>query len=168
MECLNCGTETSNPKFCSRSCSASYNNRGTCRNGERPSDCLCCGKKVRLSTQKFCSHRCQWEYSYQQYIERWLLGEETGYVGNGEQISQRVKRWLLEKHGNKCELCGWGEENPITKNIPLQVHHIDGNCLDCSLKNLQLLCPNCHSLTETFGGCNKGRSGRIKRYASKA
>jgi ribosomal protein L37AE/L43A len=30
--CLNCGLETKNPKFCSRSCSASINNKGVIRN----------------------------------------------------------------------------------------------------------------------------------------
>jgi 5-methylcytosine-specific restriction endonuclease McrA len=29
-------------------------------------------------------------------------------------------------------------------------------------KNLNLLCPNCHSLTPTYGSLNKG-NGRLKR-----
>ena len=55
----------------------------------------------------------------------------------------------------KCEKCGWGEKNPITNTTPLQIHHIDGNCKNNKEENLQLLCPNCHSLTETFGRLNK-------------
>ena len=50
----------------------------------------------------------------------------------------------------KCESCGlteWkGEE------IPLELHHIDGNHFNNDLDNLQLLCPNCHSLTDTYCG----------------
>ena len=34
--------------------------------------------------------------------------------------------------------------------IPLELHHIDGNNKDNSLSNLQLLCPNCHALTNNY------------------
>lgn len=39
----------------------------------------------------------------------------------------------------------------------LQIHHIDGNHYNNEESNLQLLCPNCHSLTPTFGALNKKR-----------
>ena len=32
----------------------------------------------------------------------------------------------------------------------LQLHHKNGNPLDDRLENLQILCPNCHSQTDTF------------------
>jgi len=63
---------------------------------------------------------------------------------------------------NKCEKCGWGEINPITNRIPLEVHHIDGDCTNNRIENLQLLCPNCHSLTSNFGSVNRGKSKRYK------
>ena len=37
------------------------------------------------------------------------------------------------------------------KRIPLEIHHIDGDCTNNKMENLQLLCPNCHSLTSNFG-----------------
>ena len=48
----------------------------------------------------------------------------------------------------KCEICGISEwlGNPIT----LQFHHINGNPLDDRLENLQILCPNCHSQTDSY------------------
>lgn len=49
--------------------------------------------------------------------------------------------------------------------MPLEVHHIDGNCTNNKEENLQLLCPNCHSLTPNSGSLNKGNS---KRYKYKA
>lgn len=52
----------------------------------------------------------------------------------------------------KCERCGrteW-EGNPI----PLQLHHINGERSDNRLENLQLLCPNCHALTDNYCGKN--------------
>jgi len=45
----------------------------------------------------------------------------------------------------------------------LQIHHIDGNYLNSSEENLILLCPSCHSLTETYGSKNKGH-GRKNRH----
>ena len=47
--------------------------------------------------------------------------------------------------------CGWCEKNKKTGNIPIQLEHIDGHSENNSLDNLKLLCPNCHSLTPTYG-----------------
>ena len=42
--------------------------------------------------------------------------------------------------------------------------HIDGNYMNNKEENLILLCPNCHSLTQTYKGANRnhGRQGRKK------
>ena len=37
------------------------------------------------------------------------------------------------------------------KRIPLEMHYIDGDCTNNKMENLQLLCPNCHSLASNFG-----------------
>jgi hypothetical protein len=34
---------------------------------------------------------------------------------------------MLEKAEYKCSKCGWGECNPYTQKIPLEIHHRDGN-----------------------------------------
>lgn len=57
-------------------------------------------------------------------------------------------------HNNSCELCGWNKINTYTNKVPLQIHHLDGDCKNNRPENLQLLCPNCHSLTENFGSRN--------------
>jgi transposase len=38
--------------------------------------------------------------------------------------------------------------------IPLEVHHVDGDRLNNELNNLQLLCPNCHAQTDNYCGRN--------------
>ena len=55
----------------------------------------------------------------------------------------------------KCEKCGWGEMNEYSNTVPLEIHHKDGDCTNNLIENLELLCPNCHSLTENFGSLNK-------------
>ncbi len=53
----------------------------------------------------------------------------------------------------KCECCG--NDSWLGKPIKLELHHINGNNTDNRIENLQLLCPNCHSMTDTF---RKGKS----------
>lgn len=127
--------------------------------------CLNCGQEFShryTGENKFCSIKCQRDYEFNEYIERWKSGEEDGL--NGEYgISKRIKRYFMEKYNCKCQKCGWGEKNEYTNTIPLEIHHIDGDYKNNSESNLQLLCPNCHSLTETSKSHNKnGRKGRKK------
>ena len=61
----------------------------------------------------------------------------------------------MEQYECKCQKCGWGEKNPYTQTIGLEIHHIDGNCTNNRKDNLELLCPNCHSLTDNYGSLNK-------------
>lgn len=64
----------------------------------------------------------------------------------------RLLKKLLEENlkERKCECCGRTEWNG--QLIPLEVHHVDGNCLNNDIENLQLLCPNCHATTENYRG----------------
>ena len=128
--------------------------------------CKNCGSEL-LGYHKvfFCSNKCQCDYKYKQYIERWKEGRESGLRGV-YGLSSHIRRYLLEKHDYKCEKCGWGETNKFTGTIPLEVHHIDGDYTNNKEENLQVLCPNCHSLTETYKSHNKkGRDGRRKNNA---
>ena len=129
--------------------------------------CLNCGKEFehkKNSKNVFCSNVCQGEYNHKQLIEKWKNGEYNGLSGE-YNLSKGIKKYLLEKHNYKCEICGWGEENPHTHTIPLEIHHKDGDYTNNKEENLQVLCPNCHALTETYKSHNKkGRKSRAKYY----
>ena len=114
------------------------------------------------SAKKYCSNDCQAQYEYTSYIERWKNGEESGVIGK-YATSKYIRKYLFNKYSNKCQKCGWGEVNPSTGLIPLQIHHKDGNCVNNSEDNLELLCPNCHSLTETYGSLNVNSSRVYRR-----
>ena len=98
---------------------------------------------------------------YINYIAKWKAGQVDGMKGK-YQISSHIVRYLREKFGSKCSKCGWNEVNPYTGKIPLETEHIDGNFRNNKEENLDLLCPNCHSLTPTYKGANKGK-GRKER-----
>lgn len=55
-----------------------------------------------------------------------------------------------------CEECGWSKENKIGV-VPIELHHKDGDHFNHKLDNLQILCPNCHALTESYSGRNTRR-----------
>jgi hypothetical protein len=68
---------------------------------------------------------------------------------------------LIREVKNRCSKCGWAKKNPRTNTVILTVNHIDGDWKNNKKENLEVLCYNCHTLTETFGSLNKGsRSGR--------
>lgn len=82
--------------------------------------------------------------------------------GKHPQYQTNKLRLRLFKEGykdEKCELCGI--ESWLGKKISLELDHIDGNRYNHSLNNLRVLCPNCHSQTDTYRGKNKGGSGEI-------
>ena len=123
--------------------------------------CLVCGKTVKYSV-KHCAD-CQKVKSFDVYIKRWKLGLETGNRSNNESLSQNVRRYIFEKYKSKCIRCGWCEINPKSKKIPLTINHIDGDSSNSHEDNLELICPNCHSLTPNYGSLNKGNGRKSRR-----
>ena len=127
--------------------------------------CLSCGKETPRPGYKYCSNKCQQEFQYQSYIEKWKNGEIKGLNSLG-LVSSYIKKYLRRKFGNKCCLCGWSKINPKTGQVPLIADHIDGNWRNNIESNLRLICSNCDSLTPTYAGLNKG-NGRKDRALSK-
>ena len=59
-----------------------------------------------------------------------------------------IKSWLLQGREYRCEECGLSSWN--NKHLVLELEHVNGNRRDNRKENLRILCPNCHSQTETF------------------
>jgi hypothetical protein len=77
--------------------------------------------------------------------------------------SERLKRALLELGiAESCALCEIKSEW-LGCPLPLEVDHIDGNWRNNRIENLRLLCPNCHSTTDTYRGRGKARRAGTSR-----
>ena len=117
--------------------------------------CEQCTKKLNRHQFRFCSNLCQRSLDHDIWINRWKEGKELGHVGKTLQITRRIRKYLFDKNKNKCQRCNWSEINITSGNIPLEVNHIDGDASNCKEENLELVCPNCHSLTSNFRNLNK-------------
>jgi hypothetical protein len=104
----------------------------------------------------YCSNKCQKNYESRERIRQWL---EEGRDWSG-QIPRWAKRTLAELNGDYCSVCGINDYNGLP--IVLECDHIDGNHTNNNIKNLRLICPNCHSQTLTYKAKNKG-NGRTAR-----
>lgn len=72
-----------------------------------------------------------------------------------------IKEKIFEHECSRCKLTEWQDVQ-----IPLELDHIDGDHHNNELKNLRLLCPNCHALTDTYRAKNK-RTVRNKKEIEK-
>ena len=81
-------------------------------------------------------------------IDEILQGKHPTYQ-TGKLRNRLIKEGIKTY---QCECCGISSWNG--KPINLELHHIDGNRFNHVISNLQLLCPNCHSQTDTFRSKN--------------
>lgn len=75
----------------------------------------------------------------------------NGKLENTWRLKNRVIREGVKPH--RCERCNNTEW--LQEPIPLELHHIDGDRTNNKLCNIELLCPNCHALTDNYRGSKK-------------
>lgn len=147
MDCLNCGKETQNPKFCSRSCAATTNNKltpkktpqGKCEEcsktimsavrfcKEHSGVCLVCRKRLPGS-KRYCKS-CDPTGSDKECM---VCGKKFKHVKNGQNSHTKCNSCMANAHkdskklkaveykGGCCQICGY------IKNVKaLHFHHLD-------------------------------------------
>lgn len=97
--------------------------------------------------------------SKEEFISKYLKASDENKSINTYSIKNKLFRYNLK---NKiCEVC----KNTIWQNkeIPLELHHKDGNRWNNKLDNLMILCPNCHAQTNNYCSNNIVKRNKTKK-----
>lgn len=109
----------------------------------------CNDRTFKKYAEKYGLYKVTGQYHRKFKIEDIFDGKHPQY-----KTSHLSKRLVAEGFKEyKCECCGISEWNG--KKISLDLDHINGDSSDHSLDNLRLMCPNCHSQTDTYKSKNR-------------
>lgn len=165
IKCLDCGQEKPHrevvngkkiirTKFCNVACSLNHTAKN--RKKKERKKCLNCQEPCKTRKSIYCCSSCQFELQEKIIIDKVKNNDTKGLS------AITIKKALIKIHGEKCMKCGWNKIHPTTKKVPIELNHKDGNSENNETKNVELICPNCHSLTPNYRGLNRG-NGRYKR-----
>jgi len=118
-------------------------------------ECLNCKKELNRRQAKYCSNSCQGLYQSKQKVIKWLEGTIKGHTGRTYNVCAWLRRYLIEFAEYKCEKCGFNKTHPVDEKSILEINHIDGDASNTTPDNLEVLCPNCHALTENYKARNR-------------
>ena len=141
MECQFCKTTTTNPKFCSRSCAAKFNNSKLKKLNKL---CLMCLLPTNRKVAKYCSKTCKQLHTTGQRTKLSMTK-----IGHGPNTYDRIRSnaRLLAKNFNftKCVKCGYSSHIEVCHKKPIAKFPDNALIKEINAKeNLMALCPNCH------------------------
>jgi 5-methylcytosine-specific restriction endonuclease McrA len=87
-----------------------------------------------------------------------ILVERSTYRGSSKLRRRLIASGFLEAKCSNCGLDSW-----LGRALPLHLDHVNGDHTDNRLENLRILCPNCHSQTDTWCGVDRRRSPTGRR-----
>ena len=143
--CKNCGNQTYNPHFCSKSCSSSYN-------GKKKKLSLKTKRKISKSLGGDGIARCELPIK---------IKKQLPYFKQGLHKRKLILWWEQEC---KCAYCEYNKYDPI--NGPYEIHHIDGNNKNKERYNEVLICLNCHAMTDNYRFKGRKHTEETKRILS--
>lgn len=145
--CLNCNKTTSNPKFCSRSCSASFNNS---KNPKRKlkDDCSKCGNPIGRTNWKdrrrVCDN-CNPSYIDWTQVTLKSIQHRRSYQVNSQIRERARKKYLSSDRDQKCFNCRYDRHFHVCHIKAISDHNEDAFVSEINQhNNLVALCPNCH------------------------
>ena len=151
--CLSCSKETTNPKFCSRSCSAKYTGK---HNPKRKTNkkCVKCEKNVKSYRHSHCEeHHIEYLQSLYSYTKELTLEDywSRKSLQNLHSSSKNVhirslaRSWFKHLLILPCKRCGYSKHVELCHIKPIKDFNSTSKIKDInSEENLIQLCPNCH------------------------
>ncbi len=91
------------------------------------------------------------KFGFKRPIEDYLQNKHS--IQSFKLRNRLLKEGIFERQCSCCRGRTW-----LGAPIPLELDHINGDRDDNALKNLRLLCPNCHAQTPTYRGKNQARA----------
>jgi hypothetical protein len=153
MECLSCGKETNNPKFCCRSCAAKYTNKLYPKRKTKKT-CTICDEPVKSYKYSHCEkHHKEYVENRFDYIKDLPLktywskkslenlhkSSKNSHIRN---FARSHFRHLLEK---PCHNCGYDKHVELCHIIPISKFTENSKISEVNNENnLIQLCRNCH------------------------
>jgi hypothetical protein len=144
MKCLNCGTETINPKFCSSSCAAKYNNQAFPKRKRQHYFCKACGAetKYRRAYCQDCDPTKPQDFSNITIAEIRLKAK---YQANAWIRKLARRSYYASDRPLFCCKCGYDKHFEVCHIKPIQ-DFPENTVMSIvnAVDNLTALCPNCH------------------------
>ena len=146
ITCLSCGNETKNPKFCSKSCSASYNNKKFPK--RKPEHkCIDCGKLISWNRARCQEHYLIWvkETEVKDMTLKDAIYKKHHKSSAFALVRSRARRIAKKLGFDKCVNCGYDKHIEVAHIKPISFFSEDVLVSEInSEKNILPLCPNCH------------------------
>lgn len=150
MLCINCKKETNNPKFCSRSCSVSYNNKIQPKRKTKLYKTCCKCDALVTHKRKYCDYCFKNYFIPNKRIPKDLTLKEAIYLRHHRSSAYALvrtrARTVIKNHSiNKCQKCGYDKhiEACHIKSISSFSEDTLVSVIN-DINNLMALCPNCH------------------------
>lgn len=145
-DCLECGKPTTNPKFCSRSCSAIFTNKATPKRSKN-NRCLSCGEPILSRHQRCpdCRTREVWEGKTVGDYRRKMIQRGHHLSGLHTHIRAMCRYRYKDLQTKPCAVCGYSKHVELAHIRPLR-DFPDETPLEVvnGRENVVQLCRNCH------------------------
>ena len=149
--CLHCGIETTNPKFCSKSCSAIYTNKHFPKR-KTTRKCTKCENTVANYRTTLCEQHLE-DYKNSVDYKNLTIGEyrEMQSVKGKHpswlhsHIRNFARSWLKELKDKSCAFCGYDKHVELAHIKGISKFEDKALLSEINSKdNVIQLCPNCH------------------------
>lgn len=142
--CSFCGEDTSNAKFCSRSCAASHSNKIPKRKRKQWL-CKVCSIEVPYK-RKYCVDCNPQKVDWGKVTLGEIILENYGPSNKYSRIRDHAKNACrAHMKQQKCMVCGYSKHFEVCHIKPIHMHDLDTSIsVINSIDNLIALCPNCH------------------------